>query len=192
MTKEKRKAHAALYELQAKLLYAMMVAGKSADFTDQALRRFLGIIGEGKRNELPLTALSRMSWNFTYDCLRKARTGNYGKLATGFYQLSRAKLDLRTATPEQLEVIHGIGPKTSRFFVIWTRPDERYAALDVHILRWMRAEGYDVPATTPSGRRYAVVERWFVEKADKIGLTPRELDRRIWEAGAGRTQLKAA
>jgi thermostable 8-oxoguanine DNA glycosylase len=79
--------------------------------------------------------------------------------------------------------IHGIGPKTSRFFILWTRPHERYAALDVHILRWLRGLGHNAPRSTPNGRKYGELEKIFLSEADKRGLSPGELDAQVWEAG---------
>jgi hypothetical protein len=120
--------------------------------------------------------------------LRRARTGNYHKLEVAFAEIVRLwtgrRLDLKTCTPEQLEKIPGIGCKTSRFFIVWTRPDEPYAVLDVHVLRWMRGLGYDAPKSTPSASRYVALERIFLSEARKRGLTPRELDLKIWQAAA--------
>ena len=67
-----------------------------------------------------------------------------------------------------------------------TRPDEQYAALDVHILRWLRTKGYDAPKGTPTGERYRELELNFISEAEKRGMTPAELDSAIWyEAARG-------
>jgi thermostable 8-oxoguanine DNA glycosylase len=113
-----------------------------------------------------------------------AKVGNYGKVFKAFHEVAFANLDLRTCSPAELEAIHGIGPKTARFFIIWTRQDARVAALDVHILRWMRNLGYDAPRQTPSGKRYAVLEAAFLAEADRRGLSPQALDAQIWSAGS--------
>jgi thermostable 8-oxoguanine DNA glycosylase len=120
--------------------------------------------------------------------LREARTGNYGKLARGLRELVDARLDLARCTPAELQRVYGIGPKTSRFWILWTRPGARYAALDVHVLRWLRSLDYQAPASTPANPKlYDQLERAFLAEADRRGLTPRELDFEIWQAGSQAT-----
>jgi thermostable 8-oxoguanine DNA glycosylase len=42
--------------------------------------------------------------------------------------------------------------------------------------------GYDVPASTPTGKRYRVLEGIFLELARKSGMTPAEYDYHIWSS----------
>lgn len=186
-----------IHEAQAKLLYGLIVAGKSANFADRALKAFLesGRItfrGDANYRVLPFRLLNELSSQEIDRCLRKARTGNYGKLSRAFDQIGvkRHSLDMFTVRPADLELIHGVGPKTSRFVIMWIRPEEKYAALDVHVLRWLREKrGYAAPRSTPqSPALYAAWEIVFLQEANTLKLTPRELDLEIWEAGAGRTQ----
>lgn len=172
-----------LFELQSRLIYSLIVAGKSADFANNALERWYSGRQSG---ELPLDFAKRLiSEDKLEDSLRKARTGNYGKLVRAISLLTQADLNLQTCQPEDLEKIPGFGPKTSRFFILWTRPDANFAALDVHILRWLRAQGYDAPKTTPqSGKKYAELEQCFLKEARNRRKTPRELDFEIWEAAS--------
>jgi thermostable 8-oxoguanine DNA glycosylase len=93
-------------------------------------------------------------------------------------------INLQTCSPTELETIHGIGPKTARFFIIWTRPDARVAALDVHVLRWLKTLGYDAPSQTPSGKRYVELEIAFLAEADRRRVTPHILDQQIWSTGS--------
>lgn len=168
-------------ELQLRLLSACIVAGKSAKFTEGAMQR-LGL------SDHPFNTLrDRIGRNELDTWLRAARTGNYTKLARCFREIVAHTTDYyRTCTAEQLEQIHGIGPKTARFFIIWTRPDAIHAALDVHVLRWLKAQGHkNVPRSTPSGKRYAQLEKTFIAEAQHRGLTPRQLDEQIWKAGSG-------
>lgn len=168
-------------ELQLRLLYAVIVAGKSAKFAEQAMARLFAGLG----NELPFHRIKVWFCNGYLDYrLRLAKVGNYGKIFKAFHEVAFADLDLRTCSPAQLEAIHGIGPKTARFFIIWTRTDARVAALDVHILRWLGQQGYKAPRQTPQGRRYAELEAAFLAEADKRGLTPHQLDAQIWSAGS--------
>lgn len=185
-------------EIQRRLILAILVAGKSADFAEKALWNFLSAVAStcgGDAQDEPFKLLRRLTPTQLDECARFARTGNYGKICRAIRDLLATKLDLLKCPPQDLEKIHGIGPKTSRFFIMWIRPDERYAALDVHVLRWLRALphiGVRVPKSTPqSSEKYALLERLFIAEADRLGKTPRQLDIEIWEAGAGRTQQAA-
>lgn len=167
-------------EVEARLLYSIIVAGKSAKFTEGVMNRLF----PGAASPFDRLRELRKAGGIE-KALREARSGNYGKIARAFEEILDAKLNLLTVTPEELEKIHGIGPKTSRFFIIWTRPQERYAALDVHVLRWLRKQGYKAPNATPTGRKYRELELAFLAEADKRSMTPRELDAQIWEEGSG-------
>lgn len=168
-------------ELQYRICYAVVVAGKNAKFADRVVRDLFD------SHYCPFDLIkfwSRISGGVERE-LRRAKTGNYKKIARAFVELATADIDLRTCAPEHLEQIHGIGPKTARFFVLWTRPDARYAALDVHVLRWLRERGYDAPRQTPGGKRYRELEVAFLREADEMRMTPAELDKQIWMAGSG-------
>lgn len=163
-----------LSELEARLLYAIIVAGKSARFTEGVMQR-LGLW-------CPAPFDTVRSWKrraLLRSKLCEARSGNYGKIERAFREIVISGIDLRTCTPEELEKVHGIGPKTSRFFILWTRPNERYAALDVHVLRWLRGLGHPAPRSTPNGRKYRELEKIFLSEADKRGLSAGVLDSQI-------------
>lgn len=163
-------------ELEWRLVYAVVVAGKSAAFANRAiaeLRRLVHV-------RPPLAAIAVRP-----DYLRVARTGRYRTVSRAIEHLARHRPDLRTCAPGELERTPGIGPKTARFFVAWTRPDARVAVLDRHVLRWLEREGYaGVPRSTPTGRAYAKWEGVFLEEADRREVSPRELDLEIWAAAA--------
>jgi endonuclease III len=173
-----------LGEVQARLMYSVIVAGKSAKFANTVMARWFA--ANAADEEMPFAVLKRLKDSGKLEAsFREARTGNYGKLTAAMSQVVDMDIDLLTCTPQQLEEIPGIGPKTSRFFIMWIRPEERYAALDVHILRWMKKFGYDVPKSTPqSSKKYAQIEQWFIAEADHMGMTPRELDAIIWDEGS--------
>lgn len=171
-------------DLESALVYSCIVAGKSAVFTDAVMKKLKAYLKPGesffqmfKRNRFILKGI-------LIDC----GTGNYEKLYRCFVALSVASsLDLGACEPSELEQIHGIGPKTSRFFILWTRDNANFAALDVHILRWLKTEkGYpNIPRTTPTGEEYLRIEKIFLEEARKAEMTARELDREIWMKGSG-------
>jgi len=165
-------------ERQYRLLYSVVVAGKSAEFARRALAQFLAASG-GRApfkfvQELERAGLLEAS-------IREAKLGNYGKITRAFREIAAAKLDLEACGPEVLEQIHGIGPKTSRFFILWTRPGERYAALDTHVLKWLRHLGHKAPKATPPRERYRTLELAFLAEADARGVMARTLDGIIWD-----------
>jgi hypothetical protein len=171
------------WECEAKLIYSVIVAGKSATFADAKTKWLL----EFKQNdEMPFDILRRLiSEGRLRVVLQEIRTGNYTKLDTCFTMLAKTPIDFEHCTPADLEKIHGIGPKTSRFFIMWIRPDAKFAALDVHVLRWLNSMGVKAPRSTPAGGAvYARLEQAFLAEAERRGLTPRQLDLQIWEAGS--------
>jgi hypothetical protein len=174
-------------ELLARLIYAVVVAGKNANFARGVVGRLLRYKrkpGESLRQFLirRRDARGKERLNNLYKLGENLKAGNYRKFANFLYELLLDnKLDLRTCTPQDLEKLHGVGPKTSRFFILWTRPDAQVAALDVHVLRWLGAQGYAVPEQTPSSQKvYAALEEAFIKEAEKRGMTPQQLDAEIW------------
>ena len=84
-----------------------------------------------------------------------------------------------------LETIKGIGPKTSRFFLMSSRQGVEYAALDTHILRWMRDQGIEnIPKSTPSGKRYLDLEQIYLKMVPE-GKSVGEFDLEIWREYSG-------
>jgi thermostable 8-oxoguanine DNA glycosylase len=63
-----------------------------------------------------------------------------------------------------------------------TRKDARVAALDTHILKYMRDCGYEVPKSTPgSKKQYKKIEEQFLQLADESGQTVADFDLSIWK-----------
>lgn len=168
-----------LQKLEYKLLFAITVAGKSASFARNAMDRLDSIVHASTYGWF--NSLYKYNIDELRDVVIEARMGNYNKLTRSFYDLVRSGLDLDICTVSDLESVHGIGFKTSRFWLLWTRDNERVAALDVHILRWLREQGYVVPNKTPQSRSaYLKIESIFISEADKRSITPCALDREIW------------
>ena len=166
--------------LEAWMLFCIAVAGKTAKTVTKKINFFLR---DDFRNGLSPFAYVRMlkSEGILREALKYAKIGQYNKLVRTFDVVSALNpTELRTWTPEQFELIHGIGPKTSRFFIQSTRENTRYAVLDTHVLAWMREQGINAPKSTPSKKDYAKFEALFLDLADQLGYSPRDLDETIW------------
>ena len=168
-----------IWKLEEFLLHAIAVAGKNSSTTNAALQRFYKQAPKscGPFNKIRyLDARKRL-----IDALRAARLGNYGKNERAFREAAESDIDLTSCTIGDLENIHGVGPKSSRYFLLHSRGGE-FAALDTHVLKWLREQGYDAPKTTPTGRKYKELEAIFIKEARKLGKPPAQLDREIWNS----------
>lgn len=184
-------------QLQCWLMFCIMVAGKGAGQTRKQLEKFLkGIYAN--EPEITATPFERLAILVKRGVLRETlehyRLGQYTRLTKAFIVLSALTTDyLRTADVHDLERIPGIGPKTARFFLISTRENVRYAALDTHLLKFLRTPeaarflqevGYvgEVPKSTPTGKKYATLEKAVLLAADAAGMTPYDFDFSIWKS----------
>jgi thermostable 8-oxoguanine DNA glycosylase len=52
--------------------------------------------------------------------------------------------------------------------------------LDVHILKYLRSQGFEAPKQTPSGKKYLELEKNFLELAKKNNMTPADFDLMLW------------
>jgi len=184
------------YELEEFFLFSIFVAGKTASIIEKKLEIFLEPARKASLtplqylksvlviNESRSKSVKRLS-----QLLKKYKMGRYDVLSIAMYQIITEGINLRTCTVDDLENIHGIGPKTSRFFIMHSRQDTRVAALDTHILSWLKMQGYTVPKSTPSGRKYKFLESIFLQEADKRNISPHVLDLDIWNTLSIRSGL---
>lgn len=177
-------------ELEEFLLFCVLVAGHNAQTTAKTLNRLLGY---GTSPHTPFTLLrlmlsmqDRVSENAFGLWLSTYGVGCHNRVAKTIRMILDRNLDLRTCTTEELESIYGIGPKTSRFFITHSRPDQEFAVLDTHILSFLRERGIAAPKSTPSGKKYAQLEQQFLEIAKKSGMTVADFDLMIWNSRAAR------
>lgn len=179
-------------ELEEFVVFCVCVAGKTARVVRRCLDKFWdGVIQElHRRGEFaahewwgkkgPFAILREYTISQIGVRLRDAGIGCHGMKASALHELSHSDFDLHEVTVEQLESVHGIGPKTARFFIMFSRPNARYACLDTHILAWLRGRGIDAPKSTPSsGRKYRQLEAQFLNMVPE-GMTPAEFDLQIW------------
>ena len=164
-------------ELEEVLLFTVLVAGKNALTTAKSLDKLLHFIGW--RHGSPFEYLKKYTQPALKGLLHIHGIGCYTHKAKSIYQLVNSGLNLKECTTADLEDIYGIGPKSSRMFILHTRPNSKVACLDVHILHYLRDKGYDVPKATPSSKKkYKDVEDLFLEVAK--GKDIAEFDLEIW------------
>lgn len=170
--------------LQEWFLFGICVAGKGARQTAEKLDRFLyGPVPPDVSSSifmLPFDIIRNMIRLRMLDHeLRRFKLGQYHRINKAFRGM--IKIDPHTVTLEQLEAIHGVGPKTARMLLLYTRPGLEVIPLDTHILKWLKAHGYAAPKSTPSaGPKYRELELAFIAEGKKRGLTPKEFDQQVW------------
>lgn len=175
-------------ELEELLIFCVAVAGKPADRMAKAVDEMLQYLAYFFMVSSPFELLRTYSESFTEESLkillRKFKITPDKMKARAISELLDKNFNLREVTVEELESIHGIAEKTARFFVMCSRPNVRYAALDTHILRWLYDNGLDFDLektlkSRPKGKRYRVFEQEFLNRVP-VGMSPAEFDLQIW------------
>lgn len=167
------------WEKEHFLTFAVLVANKPAARTRVVLANLLVGIGS---DETPFEYLAFLDRTGILDAtLRACRTGQYRRIGGALQVFARGGIDVETCTIQDLEAVPGIGQKTSRFFMLHAREGTRCAVLDTHVLKWLVELGYPAPRGTPrEPGTYRRLEDVFLAEADKRGVTPQDLDARIW------------
>lgn len=170
------------------LLFAICVAGKKATVIAKKIDEFLQDIyfSHAYCNEITiLDLLSEMNFEeIDYYC-KKWKLGKYTIIPKCLYELSRSGIDIENCTTDQLEKFPGIGPKTSRYFIMYTQRNKEFAALDTHILKWLKERGYKVPKSTPDRKRYSKIEQYYLDECKKLNRNPTDLDLELWKKYSG-------
>lgn len=177
------------YEQECIVLYIITVAGKTSEFAVNALGKFLHRTSD--IGTLPFERIKDLWRVGALDAvLRECKLSPYGIRYKAFRHVSlfSRRDDLTKITPDEWSNVGGekvgIGPKSSRYICMCLDPtNSRFAALDTHVLKWMRLKGYDVPKSTPpAGPKYNRIEQWFLDECDFRNRNPAEFDLEIWEA----------
>jgi len=172
-------------QLQEYILFAIAVSGKNAITTAKTLDKFLLHIKQMVNDEDLFNCIKEMSKTFSLsELLKSFGFGCYNLKSKGFLEIASSGLDLRNCSTLDLEEISGIGMKTSRFFILHTRPNAKVSCLDVHILRWMKRYGYEnIPVQTPSSKKmYMDIEEKFLQLCEKLNKDPATMDLEIWNS----------
>ncbi len=179
-------------ELQLFLLFCVVVAGKTAYIQAEKLEQFLCSVNE--RLMMPervspfQTLKSAEQHGILMEEIQKAKLGQYRKIYSAFKFLSNNKYELDKMTPEKLELIPGIGMKSSRFFLLHS--DKYYknniAILDTHILKFIR-ENIDnrAPKSTPNITvTYKYWEDVFLHWCEINKKNVADFDLEVWKSYA--------
>lgn len=165
-------------ELEEHILFWVCAAGKNgriaARCLDSLLKDINGYIA-------PFSTIAKSGYDNLAPLLKKHGIGCYTSKARTIWELSNSSIDLRTCSANDLETIYGIGMKTSRCFIMHSRPDIKYAGLDTHILKFLRSKGVPAPKSTPNSRKkYLELEKKFLTFAKESGKMVAEFDLEIW------------
>lgn len=166
-------------DLQEFLLFCISVAGKTAKRQAKYLNDFLSFSDQ----ELPFDTIRKYINSGTLmSNLKKSKIGQYQKLCRAFTELINSNINIKTCSLEELEKIYGIGPKTARYFLLYSRPEQKYAVLDTHILKWIKNNlKINIPKNI-SKKHYIIIEQEFLSFAQKHELNIAELDLGIWNS----------
>lgn len=179
-------------ELQEFLLFCITVHGKRAHVQALKLEHLLQYLSAITGSMYPFTMIDiarNMEDEETGETLllkglKKFKLGQYTRLCRSIDDLLLL-CDLRTVGVKELENCFGVGPKTARFFLVHSRPNQEFAILDTHILKWLKTKGYEkIPKSTPQRKWYSHFERIFLTLVKKSGLTTAEFDLSIWKSFA--------
>lgn len=175
-------------ELEEFLLFTVMVHGKKADVQAKKLNLFLEYLSNITHVSSPFRMVDiAMNWqeddaeeSLLMTALKKFGLGQYARLCQAIGDMIQIP-DLRSVTAEELEKCFAIGPKTARFFIVHSRPNQFHAILDTHVLRWLRIQGVNTPKNTPQGKDYKTLEDIFLKFVQLSGKSVAEFDLGIWK-----------
>ena len=170
-------------DLELFAVFAVCVAGKKAQQTADKVNDNFRDVQTPTKQLTPFEAIKNLvDIKVFVAYLKMAKMGQYRRIYRALRDLAESGIDLKTCSVEDLEAIHGIGPKTSRFIIMHSRPNQRLATLDTHILRWMRDQGIETPKATPQSKKlYKELEQKFLTLCDKCAILPSQLDLKIWK-----------
>jgi len=176
-------------ELEEHLLFWICAAGKNGVTAAKCLDRLLDSLLYNWVNDhslfpddSPFELINLIPFGHQLSAeMKEAGIGCYNSKSITFMKLAKSDINLKTCTVDDLEAIYGIGNKTSRCFLIHSRPNQKLAGLDVHILRFLADKGYNVPKNTPNGKRYKKIEQFFIKEAELAGKNIADFDLEIWK-----------
>jgi thermostable 8-oxoguanine DNA glycosylase len=177
-------------ELEELLLFCLIVAGKTAAIQARKLEEFLNTKPAKIIQFSPFELIEYfLSQKLLLKQLQRVKMGQYNRLEKAFKEV--INLDVFNCNIQQLESIPGIGPKTARFYLLHSRPNQKIAVLDTHVLKWLREElKLEAPKSTPSSKKYLELEVAFLKYCQDNGKDPATFDLEIWNKYSSKTTIK--
>ena len=179
-------------ELEEFLLFCIVVAGKTAYIQAQKLEDFLKSVNARlmmPESSSPFQILkSANQHGILMEEIQKAKLGQYRKIYNSFKYITEQEYDLTRMTPEELELIPGVGMKTSRFFLLHSDKTykDKIAIIDTHILKFIK-ENIDIraPKSTPTIRvTYKYWEDRFLYWCESNNKNVADFDLEVWKSYA--------
>ena len=179
-------------ELEEFLLFCIVVAGKTAYIQAQKLEDFLKSVNARlmmPESSSPFQILkSANQHGILMEEIQKAKLGQYRKIYNGFKYITEREYDLTRMTPEELELIPGVGMKTSRFFLLHSDKTykDKIAIIDTHILKFIK-ENIDIraPKSTPViPITYRFWEDMFLNWCKSNNKNVADFDLEVWKSYA--------
>ena len=180
------------HELELFLLFCIVVAGKTAYIQAGKLQSFLESVNI--RLMMPdivspfQTIKSAEQHGILKQEIEKAKLGQYKKIYAAFKYISENELGLKSITPKELELIPGVGMKTSRFFLLHSNQEfkNNIAILDTHILKFIKENIKDrAPRSTPTIKvTYKYWEDIFLHWCEINGKNVADFDLEVWKSYA--------
>lgn len=179
-------------ELEEFLLFCIVVAGKTAYIQAKKLNEFLSSINTRlmmPQNINPFQSIkSAEQHGILMEEILRAKLGQYKKIYNGFKYISEHEYDLTRMTPDLLELIPGVGMKSSRFFLLHSdiKFKNKIAIIDTHILKFIKENIDDrAPKSTPTIRvTYKYLENRFLAFCDNMNKDAAEFDLETWKSYA--------
>lgn len=171
-------------ELEEYWLFCIVAAGKTAMTQARLLDDFLKLNAPHGASTPFQTLQALVDDGDLLEALKMSRLGQYTRIEKAFSQ--SLPLDLKTCTVADLEAINGVGPKTARFFILHTRPNQTMAVLDTHILKYLRDKGHTTQKVTPpAGKKYNELEALVIQEAAASKMSLPDFDLHIWKTYSG-------
>lgn len=168
-------------QLEETILWWVCAAGKKGIPAAKALDKLLNTLFHEYGGKTPFEHIRYTKTGNLAFHMKESGIGNYTQKSNTFHLLAASNLNLQTCSLQELLSIKGIGPKTARAFLVHSRPNQKVAALDTHLLKFLRHQGIMAPKSTPpSGKKYFSLESAFISICDLRGLSYADTDLAIW------------